>query len=279
MGIVVDVLRRSMTRSSAQYDERALRPRLKCRPLGCGVSEAKRKTLLQGCGQAGLGQPMKCGARMTALGRTIHTMGFRRVTASMLAISSVCWIALLHAAAPAAQPMALPTDKPISFSAIRITGGEDPHAYGPEVDLCKEAGTWSGFISEYTGFAADPPVGRLENLMVEESTGRISFRALLNVGVDMRSGKWVPARRIFEFSGRLEPNQLVGTMLQRPVEANAPKPEGEAVVFRLEPRDANSPQSCSEWKQIWNRVLEFRGVASVAEWRSIKLVGGDGRAR
>src|SRR5690606_4842769 len=51
---------------------------------------------------------------------------------------------------PDAPPLSVQSDSPLRYSGVGITGGEDPHAYAPRVELCRNGSQWTGFIALYT---------------------------------------------------------------------------------------------------------------------------------
>jgi beta-lactamase regulating signal transducer with metallopeptidase domain len=153
-----------------------------------------------------------------------------------------------------------PSDTPIRFSDVRNTGGEDPHAYGPTVELCRENGRWTGFYAEYMGPPADPPSGRLENLQLDESSGAMSFATQLTTGVEWTASGEVPARRRYEFSGRLDGNALAGKLAEKPAGPGSFKPASEDVVLKRETAASVAGMSCAKWSEIWNRRTEARNA-------------------
>ena len=109
------------------------------------------------------------------------------------------------------QTAALPADQRITLSAVKVTEGQDPHAYGIKLDLWKRAGAWVGFISEYTGFVADPPAGRLDGLQIDEAAGKIVFTAKLSLGMTTAKGtsEWVRTKDVYEFTGTIDKDTIV----------------------------------------------------------------------
>lgn len=146
-----------------------------------------------------------------------------------------------------AVPVSFQSDVPLSFSGVRITGGEDPHAYGPRVELCGKDGQWAGSIALYTGSPADPPSTRLEQLIVDESAGKVSFTARLVIGVETSADGWVPARRLYQFSGLVDEDAMSGTLTENPIEPSKFKPVSEEVVLKREAPGAMVASSCEEW--------------------------------
>jgi beta-lactamase regulating signal transducer with metallopeptidase domain len=141
------------------------------------------------------------------------------------------------------------SDTPLRFSGVRISGGEDPHAYGPRVELCGKGSQWTGFIALYTGSVADPPTASLEPLLLDESTGIVSFTAQLTVGVEASPDGKVPARRLYQFSGHVDEKVLSGTLTEKPIKLGTFKAVSEKVVLDRETPIPMVAMSCDEWAE------------------------------
>jgi hypothetical protein len=153
-------------------------------------------------------------------------------------------------------------DRPMVWSGVRVSGGEDPHAYGISVELWKQDGSIAGFIQEYVGPPADAPAGRLEKITLDVQSGALSFVAKLSVGVVLSDdGKsWVPARNEYSFSGTVNENTIEGTLKRRNLQ-----PDGEATLeeesLTLE-RDRSSHAEAvayADWLNTWIAILQVRG--------------------
>src|SRR5690606_3771715 len=150
------------------------------------------------------------------------------------------------------------SDAPLRYSGVRITGGEDPHAYGARVELCGNGSQWTGFIALYTGSVADPPSANLEPLLLDEATGMVAFTAQLTEGVEASPDGWVPARRLYQFSGHVDQKSISGTLTKKPIEPGKFQPFSEQVVLK---REATSPAdaiSCEEWANVWRGRTDRR---------------------
>jgi hypothetical protein len=159
-----------------------------------------------------------------------------------------------------ATPAVLPAERLLSFSNVRPTGGDDPHAYGIVIELFKHDGVWTGFMSEYVGPVADPPAARLDDLRVDEGTGRITFTATLTIGATMAPGttSWLPARSRYEFSGTIGPDTVTGELAKRPADYPSASPAREHLVLRREPPKA-SDMAYDTWIAMWRTRLGVRG--------------------
>jgi hypothetical protein len=156
------------------------------------------------------------------------------------------------------QPKA---DRFDAWSNVEVSEGEDPHAYGIEVELWRRNGEFIGFLQEYVGPAADPPAGKLEAIQFNEKTGEISFTAKLSVGVvhSDKTGGWVPSRNLYEFSGVTDAaGTMTGTLRKKEIEENGSVTlSDEVVTFKKAPADDMEP--FEKWAESWNTTLKIRG--------------------
>jgi hypothetical protein len=106
------------------------------------------------------------------------------------------------------------------WSNVKISEGEDPHASGIEIEMWKHNGKLIGFLYEYVGPPADPPIGKLEDIEFDEKTGKISFRAKLTVGSVYfeKEKEWMPSKDIFIFTGTIQSDALIGEIEKRRVQ-------------------------------------------------------------
>lgn len=148
-------------------------------------------------------------------------------------------------------PPALPADSPLAYTGIIFSGGEDPHAYGPRIELCRQDGQWIGFVSEFTGLPANPPSARMQDLRLDERSGTLSFSAQLTIGVEPQAGGYAPATRLHEFSGRIDAATVKG---RRRVRSLAPGAEvqSEEILLKRDPYNAARAGSCATWRDSWN---------------------------
>jgi hypothetical protein len=156
-----------------------------------------------------------------------------------------------------AQSPMLPAGQPLSYSAVTTTQDADPHAYGVRLDLYKQGGNWSGFIVVYAGPVADPPAGKLDDLRLDESAGTLAFTAKLSLGITRGTSDWVPTRDLYQFTGEIDADTIVGTLVTGQVDSKAES--REYVVLRRQPRETAAAASRDAWLRGWNEVLQVRG--------------------
>jgi hypothetical protein len=156
----------------------------------------------------------------------------------------------------------LPSERPLEWFDVKVSQGEDPHAYGTNIQLFKHDLSWSGFISEFVGPGFDPPSGRLNDLQFDENAGTISFSAKLSVGVVQLPGskEWTPAKNLYEFKGRINSDSISGSLIRKRIDDEAVTPQNENVVLKRKDPDANATfVSYEQWNKTWEQILEARG--------------------
>ena len=158
------------------------------------------------------------------------------------------------------QALLLPDDSLISYSAVEVSESADPHALGPRVELCKLIGMWSGLFSEYFGPLADPPIGRLENVEIDEATGSISFTAQLTVGLTPQGADEAPAVRRYRFSGRIDDDTIRGALVIELANGASGATTNEEITLRRENRNAAFAESCDQWNQMRTQLLILRNT-------------------
>jgi len=159
------------------------------------------------------------------------------------------------------QTAALPADQRITFSAVKVTQGEDPHAYGIELHFWKRAGSWVGFMNEYTGFIADPPAGRLDGLQIDEAAGKIAFTAKLSLGMTTAKGttEWVRTKDVYELTGTIDKDAIAGVLSKRQADDPPGRTTKESVTLKRQPHDSTDDTSYDQWIKTWTLILQVRG--------------------
>ena len=147
-----------------------------------------------------------------------------------------------------------------AWSSVSVGKGEDPHASGIELEMWKKGGQLFGFMSEYNGPAADPPVGKLESIRWDEKSGAISFTSKLSVGVDPapEGSAWVPSKNLYEFNGAIGSKGLTGTLRRKFVNDDGSSTAYDEDVT-LAPKRASADESFEGWTKRWNEALKARG--------------------
>jgi hypothetical protein len=120
----------------------------------------------------------------------------------------------------------------------------------------------TGYLSEYTGFIADPPAGRLQQIQYDPRTGALSFAVKLSRGVTLSRGSntWVPTRNLYEFAGTVDSAVITGVLTHKLLEENRTTTEQDTIVLARQAADPNlDPRVFEEWTKTWEMILGFRG--------------------
>ncbi|QQP99690.1 hypothetical protein [Lysobacter enzymogenes] len=151
----------------------------------------------------------------------------------------------LAARAPAAAAQAAVETVGV-YSNVRVSGGEDPHAEGYDVELYRENGVLFGLFYSSQGMVGDTPRGRLQDVRYDAASGKLSFRAKLTIGQEFSKDSGPdgrPSRDLFEFDGTLGAKTLSGALLHR--SGYAPSETGERQMVTLK-RDAQRSRDAGE---------------------------------
>ncbi len=150
-----------------------------------------------------------------------------------------------------------------TWSNVVVSKSEDPHASGYVLQLWRHDGEIVGFLSNYVGPVADPPFGKLENIVFDDSTGEISFTVKMSIGmIHSRSeDKWVPSKDLFRFNGKLKNHQIVGNLEHRMVNIEKHRPVTEEIILtgEKEPDPFWKDKSYAEWEKFYEPILKYRG--------------------
>jgi hypothetical protein len=140
----------------------------------------------------------------------------------------------------------LPEDRPVSFSTVTVTDGDDPHAYGFDIGLCYAAGVLSGVLSEYGGSIADPSSAVLENIRYDNTTGDVKFEANIKAGKSRSSTskEWVTVMKHVSVSGRINRAEFRGTIAEAETKGGKTK-VWEEVASKMKPLPEEV--SCARW--------------------------------
>ena len=175
-------------------------------------------------------------------------------------VALFCFVALVHHAAHAQSAGSRLMGV---WTGVHIGKGENPQASGIEVELWTNQGQLSGYMVEYVGPDADPPVGKLDGIRFDEKTGSLAFTAKLSVGVvaAARGSAWIPSKNVYEFKGTLGKDAMTGTLRRKFVDEDGGETAYDENVT-LESKklaDAAAAESFADWTKRWSEALKKRG--------------------
>lgn len=145
------------------------------------------------------------------------------------------------------------------FSNLRYT---EEHAYGYSVQLWKKGDQLLGLLLVAEGSAEDIPIGLLDAVGFQASTGRLSFQAKLTTGVVLLAGgRQEPSRDLFEFSGTLHGDTLSGEMKRMDMLHPGVKPLSKRLLLRNTSGEMMTrlATTYADWKRSTDQLLRLRG--------------------
>jgi hypothetical protein len=100
------------------------------------------------------------------------------------------------------------------WGSVHTTGDENTeyHANGFELELYRHKNDFVGYLHEFVNEPYDPPMGRLDNLKVNEKTGDISFETKMSLYCEAPNYSIRNSKNLYRFRGRIGEEEVVGVM-------------------------------------------------------------------
>lgn len=150
-----------------------------------------------------------------------------------------------------------------SWSNVEVSESEDTHASGFKLTLWRYKGKLVGYLSQYVGPVSDPPIGRIQNLELNEDTGAISFTAKMTLGVvySAEEKKWVPSKDLYSFAGEMKKDRIVGTFDNHVKKGEKKGTVKEEVTLKggLGTDEFWDSKTYEEWKEFYAPIVKYRG--------------------
>ncbi len=144
-----------------------------------------------------------------------------------------------------------------------VTGQDSPpQAEGYLLDLWRYNGAVFGILSRYLGPRHTPSVGEVEDLILNEKTGEISFKAKMSLGVarDRSTGQSTPSKVTYTFHGIKKRNSIEGTMEQQAHDSVDSTSVGRKVVLRSgRTKIAWEDSTYEGWKEYIAPIIKAQG--------------------
>jgi hypothetical protein len=146
------------------------------------------------------------------------------------------------------------------FANVRSDG---EHANGYSARLWFQGSGIIGLIEYHHGLAGDPPMGSLTDIRFDPSTGKLSFKAKLTIGLHYcKEHNGVPSHDLLSFHGFLKADELEGNIV---IEDQMDSPP--VVVDTREKFLMHKDKDClmenyenyDAWWQYWEPIFKFRG--------------------
>lgn len=151
-----------------------------------------------------------------------------------------------------------------TWSNVKISQSEDPHANGFSVSLWQINGKTVGTLRHYVGPPFDAPIGELQDVTLDRKTGKIVFAAKLTIGsiLSASESKQQPSMDFYTFEGTLKSTTLTGIISMKMLnQANLTKPETVDLIL-LSDNDQNifwKNIDYNEWKKIQAEAMRATG--------------------
>jgi hypothetical protein len=147
------------------------------------------------------------------------------------------------------------------WSNVVVSQSEDPHASGYSLQLWKNNGKLVGFLSEYVGPPADPPIGPLQDVTLDPDSGKLSFSAKLTTGVTFSPGHREGApRTLYKFNGVLSESEVKGVFEKEDHLDNTPSVRLEVTLERKPTKDSYwNEKTFQNWEEFFAPIVRARG--------------------
>jgi hypothetical protein len=145
---------------------------------------------------------------------------------------------------------------------VTVSKSEDPHADGYSLELWKDNGRLVGFLTEFVGPVADPPMGLLQEVTFDAASGRVSFSVKLSLGVTNLPGQkeFVPTRDLYVFAGTLGDQEVRGSLEQQDHLTNRAAIKRNVLWKRTKREDSFwAGKTVAEWQNFYAPILNARG--------------------
>lgn len=146
------------------------------------------------------------------------------------------------------------------FTNMRFTG---EHQSGYSVELWQEKGRLFGLFLAAAGLAGDTPTGLLEDVVFDQKTGRLTFRARLSTGLTFNeNNEQIPTRDVYRFSGALKGQKLKGILEHTDAlnhSMTGTKTNISLTRSKSESASMAEAKSYDEWRKEADEILKLRG--------------------
>jgi len=148
-----------------------------------------------------------------------------------------------------------------TWTNVKVSSSADPHANGFDLKLWRYQGKILGYLSQYVGPPADPPLGPLEDIRLNEKTGQITFTARLSPGMvySNETRKFVPATDVYTFRGVVKKDAITGTFTRRAGTLKRTTQEKVVLKGGRKKDDFWDGKTYQEWKDFYVPILKARG--------------------
>lgn len=144
---------------------------------------------------------------------------------------------------------------------VSSNSGES-HAGGFKLTLWQHEEDLLGYLFEYVGPPFDPPMGRVEELKIDDVSGRISFSVKMSIGMQYSevSKGWIPSRDLYSFEGVFRGDRMELTV-EKYNGVIEKKIGEEKIILKRNDEGASSwnNKSYEEFKEFWAPIYQGKG--------------------
>lgn len=136
-----------------------------------------------------------------------------------------------------------------SYFSIEYSDSEEPHALsGYSLDLYKQGKIVFGDIAVANG-SLEPSQASIYDVVYNEEQKTISFKAKYSDGTEYEKDVEREARVLLTFTGKIEKDQIKGTVTKLDGYTHEPREEQELAVIPRSDDGASVPKSFEEWSK------------------------------
>jgi hypothetical protein len=138
------------------------------------------------------------------------------------------------------------------------------HCVGYELQLWKLNGQLYGALSYCAGLTGDTPIGYIDHVVWNATTGKLTFDAKLTFGNDGpgKDGKDVMSKDFYQFDGTLTATLLSGKMTHEDMAQDHPSPDTATVRLKLDKsmtKMMDKYPTVEAWKVVFDDYMTDRG--------------------
>jgi hypothetical protein len=138
------------------------------------------------------------------------------------------------------------------------------HCVGYELQLWKLNGQLYGALSYCAGLTGDTPIGYIDHVVWNATTGKLTFDAKLSTGShgDGKDGKPLWSKDFYQFDGTLTAKLLSGKITHTDMFYTPPQPEMVDVKLKLDKADTKvmtEYATLEAWKADNADIMAYRG--------------------
>ena len=138
----------------------------------------------------------------------------------------------------------------------------EAHAGGFKLVLWKYEEDFLGHLFEYVGPPFDPPIGKVEDLEIDDVSGKISFSVKMSVGMQYseKIKDWIPSRNLYCFEGTFR-NDVIELIVEKYDGKMEKKINEEKIILKRRDEGTSfwNNMSYEEFEEFYAPIFKARG--------------------